>query len=548
MIESKRLPALPLILLGAIATFTGHAAENAAAARIGEAIDESDRARFPGNTHPSAISRNDEGPVEPDYPMAGVRLLLRRSPQQESALKLLMAQQADPKSANFHHWLSPDEFGTRFGPSDADLATLSRWLGSQGLTVTDVNKGRTFMQFSGTASAVGQAFRMEMHHYLVKGQAHIANNGDPSIPAALTPVVGGIASLSDFHAKPLHHDLGTVKRNPATGRWVSPTVAASRQTGTQFTLDGMYGYELVAPLDFATIYNILPLWNAGIDGTGQTIAIAGRSDISLSDVATFRAAFGLPVNVPRVIVNGADPGVPTWGDKVENTLDVEWSGAVAKGAQIIFVTSASTFMDGAQESAQYIIENRTAPIMSFSYGLCELEMGSAGNAAYNALWQQAAAEGIAVFVAAGDTSSAGCDFGGYPSYGAQQGVAVSGTASTPYNTAVGGTDFNALNLQSTSYWSNGGPQYGATALQYIPEVPWNDTCTSLAYLTSLGVLAGGQDAEQYCNAMLEQGKYLASLTTIGGAGGVSACTTPGTGAASSCTGGYLKPSWPSRHA
>jgi len=537
--------AIPLLLLGLTFATAGRPSQTdtaPAASRIVHSIDDQHRILFLGNTHPAAVQGNDRGAVEPDLPMSGVRILLKRSAEQEASLKVLMAQQSDRKSPNFHRWLTPDEFGTRFGPSNADLAAITKWLSNQGLVVTDVDKGRTSIGLRGPAARIAQAFHTEIHRYRINGQDHIANAVDPSIPAALSPVVGGVTSLNDFFAKPLHRDLGAVKRSSATGKWVPIAAQSTGKSRAQLSVPS-YGYELVSPSDFATLYNLLPLWNAGIDGTGQTIAIAGRSDVKLADVASFRAAFGLPTNVPQVIVNGTDPGTPSADDQLENTLDIEWSGAVAKGAQIIFVTTASTYTDdGAYASARYIIENRIAPVMSFSYGLCELDLGAGGNAAYNALWQQAAAEGISVFVASGDAGAAGCDAAG-SSAGAQYGLAVSGISSTPYNTAVGGTDLNWVNLPGNTFWANGGSLVLASALQYIPEVPWNSTCASLAYQQRQGNAGAGLDSEQFCNYLWNSDSNAYSLDVVGGGGGMSGCTNPTGSIPSSCAGGYQKPSW-----
>ena len=270
----------------------------------------------------------------------------------------------------------------------------------------------------------------------------------------------------------LHHDLGTFHRDPRTGKWIPENQNLITQPLLRVVSD--YGtFELVTPYDFATIYNVAPLWTAGIDGTGQTIAIAGRSDINLSDVATFRSSFGLDSsNVPNVIINGADPGYPTAGDRLENTLDVEWSGGIAKGATIDFVTTMSTkSTDGAFASALYIIDNAIAPVMSFSYGLCELYMGASGNAGYDLLWQRGAAEGISEFVASGDWGAAICDAGGTPPYTASNGFAVSGISSTPYDIAVGGTDLNWANNSGTTYWNSTNTANGSNARGYMPEVP-----------------------------------------------------------------------------
>lgn len=509
-------------------------------------IDESKLVRLHGNTHPEARAEFDKGMVDPQLPMDHIILVLKRSPEQEAALEAFMARQVDPKSPDFHHWLQPSEFGEIYGPSDADISAVTNWLEDHGFSIDNVANGRTFIEFSGNAGLIKKAFHTEIHRYNVQGEEHVANNSDPSIPEALSPVVAGILSLHNFLTRPLHYDLGTFHRAANTGKW--------KPDNPDLLLKPMFGvtsqgaqFELVSPFDFATIYNVLPLWNAGIDGTGQTIAIAGRSDIDLSDVAAFRSAFGLPANAPTVIVNGTDPGEPSEIDRVENTLDVEWAGAVAKGATIKFVTTASTMTDGAVQSALYIIDNNVAPIMSFSYGNCELALGTAGNAAFNAMWQEGAAAGITEFVATGDAGAAACD-GGQPSpYLPKNGLAVSGTASTPYNVAVGGTDFQWPNLSGV-YWNSANDSTNlSSAKGYIPEVPWNGTCASTDVLQLLEFTAAGDDAEQTCNLLwtgVTVGVPLDAqlLNATGGTGGVSACTTPSSGG---CSGGYSKPSWQS---
>ena len=507
--------------------------------RIVLPIDETRLVRLRGNTHPLARPEFDKGLIDPQLPMERMLLLLRRSPEQEAALEAFMARQLDPQSADFHHWLEPVEFGQLYGPSEADIATVTNWLQNHGFTVDKVSNGRVFMEFSGTAALVQKAFHTEIHRYSVKGVEHIANNSDPSIPEALSPVVAGVVSLNNFFAKPLHRDLGAFRRDSKTGKWTPED--ESVVTRPLFNVSGST-FELVSPYDFATIYNVLPLWTAGIDGTGQTIAIAGRSDISLTDVANFRSAFGLPIKAPTIIVNGTDPGVPSADDQVENTLDVEWSGAVAKGATIKFVTTASTdTTDGAVVSALYIIDNKVAPIMSFSYGNCELAEGTAGNAANNSMWQEGATLGISEFVASGDQGSAACDGGYAAPYKAEYGLAVSGPSSTPYDVAVGGTDFTWAN----TYWSTTNAANGSSALGYIPEVPWNDTCASVDVDTLYGFTPanGIDDQEDACQYMLVNNFDLGLVNVVGGTGGKSACTTPSSDTVASCSGGYAKPSW-----
>ena len=504
---------------------------------ISGAIDESQLATLKGNTHPLARSEFDLGTAPASLPMQRMLLVLKRSPQQESALEKLLDDQQDKNSPNYHKWLSPEEYGKQFGPTDSDMQVITNWLQSHGFEV-GATKGRTVLEFSGSASQVREAFHTAIHKYLVNGEQHWANASDPQIPAALTPAIAGVASLNDFRPKPMNAPAGAFSRDLATGKitavhpdftFPSGCVENDRSQGACY-----YG---LGPYDFATIYDVLPLWNAGVNGTGQTIAIVGESNINVQDVANFRSMFGLPVNNPTVILNGPDPGI--LGDESEADIDVQWSGAVAPNATIDFVVSQPTeTTSGVDLSAVYIVENNLAPVMSESYGYCELALGTSGNQFYSNLWQQAAAEGITVFIAAGDTGAAGCDdFGGPPPAPAQYGLEVSGFASTPYNVAVGGTDFNDFS-DPAKYWNaTNNSTTQASALSYIPETTWNDSCTNAIF----GTVGFSTNAETNCN----NPQLVNLVVPVGGSGGFSNCTTPSGLTAASCAGGYAKPSWQS---
>ena len=444
--------------------------------RIVERPDNGVVVRLPGTVHPSVATATEIGRAPGNLPMERMLLHLQSSPEQEAALVQLLADQQDPSSPRYHVWLTPEQFGEQFGAARQDLDAVAGWLQSQGFQVTEVAAGRRAIEFSGTARQVEIAFRTQINRYEWNGRQHTANATDISLPEALAPVVAGVVSLHDFGARPLHH--------------VIPSTVAPQ---TDFS-GGVHG---LSPYDFAAIYNVAPLWTAGYDGTGQSIAIIGETNIKVSDVTSFRATFGLPVNNPTVIVNGTDPGILA-GEETEADLDVEWSGAVAKGASIKLVTSASTnTSDGITLSAQYIVQHATAPVMSLSYGLCEAQMGT-GNQFYSSLWQQAAAEGIAVFVASGDSGSAGCDVpysasnaGKNTTAPASQGFGVNGLASTPYNVSVGGTEFNDTASPST-YWNTSNSAQNASAKGYIPEIVWNESSyTAGSSGNSLYAAAGG---------------------------------------------------------
>ena len=510
--------------------------------RIRQPIDETKLTVLKGNTYPLARPEFDRGTAPSNLPLDRVLLLLQRSPEQETALEALLNQQQDKSSPNYHKWLTPAQFGQQFGPSEQDIQTITSWLESHGFQVNRVANGRVTIEFSGTASQVKDAFHTEIHKYAVNGKERWANFSDPQIPTALTPVVAGIVTLHNFPRKPLYRLVGVFSRVKKTEGYqlVRPVSGAN----PLFTIGGGCGLQgtscyALGPYDFATIYNVLPLWNASspIDGTGQAIAIVGQSEIYPQDVSDFRSDFGLPAPNLNIINNGPAPGhLATEGDELESDLDVEWSGAVAKGATIDFVVSASTNASaGVDLSAEYIVDNDVAPVMSESYGACELDMGTTGNQFYNQLWQQAAAEGITVFVAAGDSGSAVCDRG---SSIATQGLSVNGISSTPYNVAVGGTDFDDLE-NPAAYWnSTNDPVTQASAKSYIPESTWNDSCTNSEFFQ----FTGETNAESDCNdsSSIYWPNFLAP---VGGSGGASNCTTSENQSISSCSGGYAKPLW-----
>jgi len=619
----RSLPLFSVLTSILLCSAVASAQRFAPAVRIVDRIDESQLVTLKGNTHPAANAKNDLGRVSPDLPMTDLIMVLSRDAAQQAAFDKFVASQYDSNSPNFHQWLTPEQVGENFGPSETDIATVTNWLTGRGFAVTQVPNDRMSIRFSGTAAQVQSAFHTEIHNLSVKGEAHIGNMSDPQIPAALAPVVVGVKALHNFFPRPLHHLGQQVTRDSATGKWQrsqgalaarpSTSTAAARplvggvaqseakaapQFGISVGGSNPYLVEDISPWDFATIYNILPLWNAStpIDGTGQTIAIAGTSDIEVgqtgepsangnNDIATFRNYFDLPTNhpwntpirisgnsQPLTVCSSATNNLCSQGDLIENSLDVEWSGAVAKNAQIILVASypASATDDNLYDSESYIVNNVTARIMNVSYGECELNLGTGGNVQYYNLWQTAYSEGIAVFVASGDSGSASCDQGGDSGgvpYLAESGLSVSGIASTPYNSAVGGTDFNWCSLTSTEctaapYWSSsntvppGGTNATLSALGYVPEVPWNDTCTSPLALGFMESFFSGvytvTDAESGCNAFVVyaqqlyysgDGSLLSVVDTVGGSGGASGCVVGNpvynavTGEYSGCTAG-----------
>ena len=542
---SKRLPAVTLLaVIFFMFSFSRPSGAQQWAAQLDAAprslitqpVDEQQLTVLKGNTHPLARPEFDLGTAPATLPMLRMLLVLKRSPEQESALRQLLDNQQDKSSPSYHKWLTPEDYGRQFGPTDADLQTITAWLQSHGFEV-GAAKGRTTLEFSGSASQVQEAFHTAIHKYLVNGEQHWANSSDPQIPAALTSAVAGVASLNNFPRHSMVVSAGKFKRDRTTGKITATDPQYTFPSGCVENNSSnnpcFYG---IGPYDFATIYNVQPLWNAGINGTGQTIAIVGETNINIQDVRDFRSLFGLPVNDPQIILNGPDPGIQ--GDETEADLDVQWSGAVAPNATIDLVVSQSTETTaGIDLSAVYIIDNNLAAVMSESYGQCELGLGTAGNQFYNALWQQAAAQGITVFISAGDNGAAGCDnFDAASPAPAQFGLQVSGYASTPYNVAVGGTDFNDFSNPATYWNTTNNSTTQASAKSYIPETTWNSSCTNAIFAT----VGFSTNPETNCN----DSRLIPHFDTpLGGSGGASNCTTPSGSTASSCAGGYAKPSW-----
>jgi subtilase family serine protease len=417
--------------------------------RILGPIDEMDLVTLAGNMHPLARPEADRGVLADETRLERMVLLLQPDAAQQRALDALTEAQQQPASPLFHQWLTPEEYGGRFGASAGDVKRIAGWLAAHGFAVEPVSAGRRSLVFSGTAEQVVETFHTALHRYEVEGVAHIANAQDPQIPRALAQVVSGVLSLNDFRRQSATRSVRQVSAHPEN------------------TQGGAY---YLFPADLATIYDLNPQYAAGKNGTGATIAIVGRSNINLSDVGSFRSYAGLTTNQPTVVLDGANPGLVS-GDQDESTLDVEWSGGVAPGAAVTFVVAGSTATtDGVDLSAQYIVNHKTATVMSTSYGSCEAYMGSALSF-YNSLWQQAASEGISAFVSSGDSGAAGCNSGSSSS-GTMAGV--NGLCSSPYSTCVGGTEFNE-GANSSGYWSSSNGNGGESALSYIPEKVWNES-------------------------------------------------------------------------
>jgi uncharacterized protein (TIGR03437 family) len=411
--------------------------------RVAGRIDNTRRIILSGHIHDGVTLENDQGVVDPSVILPRVTLVLKPSPTQQSDLDQLLANQQNPASPDYHRWLTPEQYAERFGVSQDDVNRIVQWLGDQHLTVLGVARGRNWIAASGTAAAVQSAFGAEIHHYLVGAERHFANATQPTIPAAFQGIVGAIQGLHDFRMKPA---MRVAK--------VLPDYTSAR------------GNHYLAPDDLATIYNIKPLYSSGFTGSGQKLVVAGQTKVDLTDVRQFRTYFNLPANDPQLLLvpTTPDPGT-SQSDLGEANLDLEWSGAVARDAGIIYVYSTDVMT-----SAQYAIDQNLAPVLSMSYGSCEAENFTADATSLQASAKQANAQGITWFNAAGDSGGTDCNGSGTSRYNSV--LSVDLPASIPEVTGVGGSEFDE---GGGSYWNASGDSNHASVLSYIPETAWNDS-------------------------------------------------------------------------
>jgi subtilase family serine protease len=545
---------------------SGGMAQTLARPLITSPVDENTLTRLHGNTRLEATANNDRGRLPDATKIEHMFLLLQRSPEREQALVALIDQLHDKKSPNFHHWLTPAQFGANYGVGDSDIKVIQNWMEAHGFAVNQVYPNHMMVDFSGTAAQIREAFHTEMHSLLVNGESHIANMGDPTIPEALAGAVKGIVSLHNFKPRTMMKRITTAA--------VKPDLTFGPNCGFLTSLrDASPNCEALMPADLATIYNLSAAFSAGITGKGQTIVVIEDEDAySLGDWNSFRKVGGLSRAYPYGTISQTHPAPPTGpnncsdpGDLNDTTddevaIDMEWASAAAPNAAIqvaVCDDAGPTF--GGLIALENLLNapgaSTTGPaIVSISYGESESQNGATQNAAYNTTYQQAAAEGVSIFVSSGDEGPASSNANGADS---TRGITVSGFASTPYNISVGGTDFgDAYAGTEPSYWNAGNSASYGSAKSYIPEIPWNDSCADNLIIGFLGTYYSpaitngyGPSGTGLCNTYpFNQSSVL--LTTGSGSGGPSNCatgsaTTSGIPASGGTCAGYAKPSWQS---
>jgi hypothetical protein len=495
--------------------------------RVTGAIASSQMVALKGQVNHRVKPQYDQGPVEASFKLSQVTLLTLPTPTQQKALSLLLAAQQNPKSANYHKWLTPEQYADRFGLSPNDIQKITAWLTSEGFTVASVARGRNWIVFGGTAGQIESAFRTELHYYKVNGKMNFANAWVPSIPAALSGIVQGFRGFDSFGPKPMYVERAGSRTQGARPNYYDASLPPN---------------DFMAPNDIQTFYDLGPLYTAGFDGTGQSMVIVGETDVYLADLNAFRAGFGLPtISCTAVnglittscntsnfeyILNGIDPGV-SLNDLTESDLDLEWSAATAPGAKIIFVNSSASDTTlpgggGVWSSYYYAIDNNLAPVISMSYG-APCEFYDNGLPADEVELMKANSFGITFLNSSGDSGAASCD----PQPGnnnlAVGGLAVSYPASSPEVTAVGGTAIS-YPYNSSDWGTNNSTNNGGTVASYIPEIAWNDD-------TELAAAYGG-------TALSEQQDY----AIVSSGGGASNCSVQSDDF-QDCASGFPQPSW-----
>jgi subtilase family serine protease len=513
---------------------------------ITQPIDESKLIRLRGNTRPEARTEYDRGRVDDGLPLDHMLLQLKRGPELEQELDQYIDGLTDKSSPNFRQWLTAAQQGEMYGLAQQDLDTITSWLQSYGFTVDYIYPNQMVIDFSGTAGDIRMAFHTEIHHLDVRGEQHIANMSDPEIPAALAGAVAGVVSLNDF--KPQQMRVPVVRTN---------YVFSGCTGGTDSTGGSCY---LLVPADLETIYNLNPLFRLGINGTGQTVTLVEDSNTYSTDVATYRSTFlskwSGTVTTTHPSGSSSCTNPDTNSADGEADLDAEVASAMAPDAAIVVATCKdSKTTNGVLFAVENLVNSATPPsIISQSYGECEAINGAASNLAFKTAFQTGATAGVSIFTSSGDAGASGCApaFTGGSSE-ALPGIGITGWGETVYNVSVGGTDFEDAydakeanpTIPISTYWNTSNTITDGSAKSYVPEIPWNDSCSGYL-LSNYEGAAPGYGSTGECNASA------AFLSTAAGAGGPSACATGGGGTDQTdyavvdgtCTG-YAKPSWQS---
>lgn len=466
--RSRLLRMCPLAMLVFLAMSTMYARAAQPVNRLSRSLSLNDRAELPQTRGTHIQSATSLGTLSGDTQISSMALLLKPSADQDAALTKLLADQQNPTSPLFHKWLTPEEFGQRFGLSESDLQVLQNWLTAQGFQVNSIAPSRNMITFSGTAAAVENAFSVTLKRYQRGQKQFFENTENVQIPAALTSVVSGVKGLSSYRLEPqMRRTLKDASPETRSDSGLTATPNYTPSTGSSHYL---------VPWDFRQIYGMNSLINGGFNGTGIKIAVIGQSAVDLNQISYFQTLTGQTQKAPTlVLVPGTGASQAYSGDEGESEVDLEYASGSAPGANIYFVYTGNGNSSGVFDALAYSIVNNIAPVVTLSYGGCEADNVLLGGLALEPYFRQANVQGQTVLASSGDTGAAACDATRVGSVStATQGRTVSYPASSPYVTGVGGTRFNE---GAGSYWSSSNNAQLGSALGYIPEVVWNDTTT-----------------------------------------------------------------------
>ncbi|MGO9084277.1 MAG: Ig-like domain repeat protein [Terriglobales bacterium] len=494
-------------------------------------MDESHLTTLRGTVHALAQPEFDHGAVPDDFPVRRMLVLLNRPAENKAALERFLREAHTPGSPMFHQWMSPEQYGKQFGATRNDIQVVAGWLQAHGLSVARVTASKAMIEFSGTAGQVREALHTEIHQFAAAGRVFYANDREITIPQEIASRIRNFAPLNTYSPASYLASVGKGKLSRHT-EGVAP--------GFTLTFNDAPFYA-VAPEDFATQYDLGPVYTAGMNGSGQIIGIIGTSNINLAMVDAYRNLFGLTGDHTQIVVDGQDPG-DGLAPNVEALLDVEVSGAIAPAANVNFyVAGGQPLQDPLALAALRAVEDDEASVLSLSYGECEPLLGQAGNQLWADLWEQAAAQGQTVLVASGDTGPGAClgfavglPNGSWETFG----PTANGLGSTAWNVAVGGTDFYYSDYASggtsiTSLWNSTNDGNLGSLKGPLPEQSWDDAF-GLNIVPYYTVLDGG--------SVIETGP----VPSAAGGGGSSSCSqeTPGSPTSfPSCIAGYAKPVW-----
>ena len=428
------------------------------------------RATVPGHRPAWAVAAADRGAL-PDAQSVPLIFALTRAPEVQAAFEQLLADQQNPASPRYHQWLTPQQVGAQFGPTQHDLDALTDWLAGQGFKVDAVTPSRIFVQASAPAAVISASLGTNLHSYEVAYGSTVermqAPTTEPTLPVALAPLVAYVGGLTSVPVHTFSHM--EVRTAPASQASVSASAGGPANVHPDLTASSTNHF--LAPLDFNKIYDV-----PTIAGAGQKVMVVGGSRLSPADLSYFDADTALASYTPNYIVDPAyaDPGQTNDGNQGEATLDFERVYGTDPAAQVDLVIAAN-WLNGSvnQNLILYAINTVNDPVMSLSFGACENLQPTGYVKQEDAMYSQAASQGITTLVSAGDAGVTGCAVHGAAATSTYAYPNINDVCASSYVTCVGGTQFNDT-ANPAAYWASTNANGFFSALSYIPEGAWNE--------------------------------------------------------------------------